>query len=591
MFFILKFFLAPPPIIDSANNEDVSSWMGSDASFRDAEFLSNMTNTDLNDVTFSDSFDVDSLEKSQEDAEDLAIQNLLKEHDLKQNISEDMTFLGDVEAPSGMFDQTIFNSTKLNKLTDIQRVGLLRPSTIIEEGSLIESETSRNNSRSIQLNKNVSTISETSQTSTAIQQDLTSAETTYKTCLPDSEVIEISEFTISSKDLETSSLSKTYRTAKTSQETTQEIDESSEIVEISDSDSSSPEIDYRRQRNTLEDVSSLIEDSSGYHDEKSSSIKDDEQNVSGIQEILDDSDPDQSISKMEFNDSLERMDYMMARGAQLLQQQSIMEAKTPTNKVKDIMSNPITPSFMLSTPLIKPPRTPVATTWNSNNKTYDLIEKTPTNLKFPNSPKTPSTVMKQRNLNSPPVVTLSNSKPRFERVKPTPTNSFKKPTLAPGSSRIPQKTSSTKKPNQYDYIVSPIGTYIKNSPYVPLHKNIKSHKSLFDTELCNRTRETDEFQSSKENKQVFCDLPRKAYISSDLQHVVDERVQQRIPGGQKIHALLKYNVSPSVIRHEGRFKSNRPKLDESSQIDSSFADLSMMSGDVSIQVLKNVKRV
>lgn len=492
--------------------------MGSDASFRDAEFLSNMTNTDLNDVTFSDSFDVDSLEKSQ-DAEDLAIENLLKEHNLKEIIPEDMTFLGDVEAPSGMFDQTIFNCTKLNKLTDVQRVGLLRPSTIIEEGSLIESETSRNNSKLI---KNISTTSETSQSSTAIQRDLTSAETTYRTCLPDSEIIEISEFTISSKDLETSSLSKTYRTAKTSQEETQEIDESSEIVEISDSDSSfSPEVDYRRQRNTLEDVSSLIEDSSGYHDEKSSSIKDDEQNVSGIQEILDDSDPEQSISKIEFNDSLERMDYMMAKGARLLQQQSLMEANTPTNNktvIKDIMSNPITPSFMLSTPLIKPPRTP-ATTWNSNNKTYDLIEKTPTNLKFTNSPKTPSTVMKQRNLNSPPVVTSSNSKPRFERIKPTPTNSFKKPTLAPGSSRIPQKTSSTKKPNQYDYIVSPIGTYIKNSPYVPLHKSIKSHKSLFDSELSNRTRETDDFQSSKENKQVFCDLPRKAYISSDLQHV------------------------------------------------------------------------
>lgn len=495
--------------------------MGSDASFRDAEFLSNMTNTDLNDVTFSDSFDVDSLEKSQ-DAEDLVIENLLKEHDIKHQIQEDMTFLGDVEAPSGMFDSTIFNSTKLNKLTDIQRVGLLRPSTIIEEGSLVESETSRNNSRSIQniiLTKNDSATSETSQSSTAIQRDLTSAETTYKTCLPDSEVIEISEFTISSRDLETSSLSKTYRTAKTSQET-QEIDESSEIVEISDSDSSfSPEVDYRRQRNTLEDVSSLIEDSSGYHDEKSSSIKD-QQNESGIQEIIDDhdSDPDQSISIMEFNDSLERMDYMMAKGARLIQQKAINEANTPTNnktKIKDIMSNPITPSYLLSTPLIKPPRTPV-TAWNSNNKTYDLIEKTPT-LKSTNSPKTPSTVMKQRNINSPPV-TLSNSKPRFERIKPTPTNSFKKPTFAPGSSRIPQKTSSTKKPNQYDYIVSPIGTYIKNSPYVPLHKNIKSHKSLFESDL-NRTRETDDFRSSKENKQVFRDLPRKAYISSDLQQV------------------------------------------------------------------------
>lgn len=503
-----RHFLAPCPSLNETTVGD-ASWMGSDASFRNAEFMANMTTTELNDVTFSDSFDVDSLEKS-EDAEDIVIKNLLKEHDIKQT-SPEMTFLGDVEAPSGMFDQTIFNSTKLNKLTDVQRVGLLRPSTIIEEGSMLESESSRNNSKSIVLTKNFS------ETSTTVQSDVTSAETTFKTCIQESEVIEISEFTISSRDLETSSLSKTYKTAKTSQET-QEIDESSEIVEISDSDSSlSPEVDYRRNlRNTLEDVSSLIEDSSGYDDEKSSSMKD-EENESGIQEINDDSDPDQSISKMTFNDSLERMDYMMAKGARLLQQQSTLEANTPTNKLKskDIMSNPITPGFMLSTPLIKPPRTPT-TAWNSNNKTYDLIEKTPT-LKMTNSPKTPSTVMKQRNINTPPL--SSNSKPRFERIKPTPTNSFKKPLFAPGSSRIPQKTSSTKKPNQYDYIVSPIGTYIKNSPYVPLHKNIKSHKSLFESELCNRTRETDDFRESKENKKVFCDLPRKAYIASDLQHV------------------------------------------------------------------------
>lgn len=494
--------------------------MGSDASFKNAEFLANMTNTDLNDVTFSDSFDPDSLDKSK-DEEELVMENLIKEFDIKEISKDDMTFLGDIEAPSGMFDQTIFNSTKLHKLTDIQRVGLLRPSTIIEEGSLLESETSQNNSKSIPqivVTNDDSTTSETSQSSTAIQRELTSAENTFKTCIPDSEVIEISEFTISSRDLETSSLSKTYRTAKTSQET-QEINDSQEVVEISDSDTSlSPEVVRRIQRNTLEDVSSLIEDSSGYDDEKSSSSI----NESGIQEINDDSDLDQSISKMVFNDSLERMDYMMAKGARLLQQQSIMEANTPTNNKyisKDILSNPITPSYLLSTPLIKPPRTPTT-------RTYDLIEKTPTS-KITNSPKTPSTVMKQRNVNSP-TIGSSNSKPRFERVKPTPTSAFKKPTFAPGSSRIPQKTTSqTKKPNQYDYIVSPIGTYIKNSPYVPLHKNIKSHKSLFESDLCNRTRETDDFRASKENKQVFCDLPRKAYISSDRQHV-------RIKFSQKI---------------------------------------------------------
>lgn len=68
------------------------------------------------------------------------------------------------------------------------------------------------------------------------------------------------------------------------------------------------------------------------------------------------------------------------------------------------------------------------------------------------------------------------------------------------------------------------------------------------------------------------------------------------PGGDKINRLL-VNSSPLVTTHEGRLKSDRPKifenltLNETGISEMSLDDLSLMSGDISIQVLNSVQRL
>jgi hypothetical protein len=79
--------------------------------------------------------------------------------------------------------------------------------------------------------------------------------------------------------------------------------------------------------------------------------------------------------------------------------------------------------------------------------------------------------------------------------------------------------------------------------------------------------------------------------------VIDQRSHLKVPGGEDMKKLL-VNSSPTVTVHEGRFKglprpkvfSNISSLNESMISEQSFADLSLMSGDVSLHVLKDAKK-
>jgi hypothetical protein len=74
-------------------------------------------------------------------------------------------------------------------------------------------------------------------------------------------------------------------------------------------------------------------------------------------------------------------------------------------------------------------------------------------------------------------------------------------------------------------------------------------------------------------------------------------VTAKTPGGEKMNALLA-NSSPTVTVHKGLVKPHdRQKvflnntLNDTAKSDMSFADLSMLSGDVSIQIVEGVKRM
>lgn len=80
--------------------------------------------------------------------------------------------------------------------------------------------------------------------------------------------------------------------------------------------------------------------------------------------------------------------------------------------------------------------------------------------------------------------------------------------------------------------------------------------------------------------------------------MIDQRSHLKVPGGEDMKKLL-VNTSPTVTCHEGRFRGGLPKpkvfsnislMNESMLSEQSFADLSLMSGDVSVHVVKDAKR-
>ena len=77
--------------------------------------------------------------------------------------------------------------------------------------------------------------------------------------------------------------------------------------------------------------------------------------------------------------------------------------------------------------------------------------------------------------------------------------------------------------------------------------------------------------------------------------IIDQRTTPKIPGGKKVHNLLG-NSSPTVTVHKGHVKSGKGifhdnTFDDTKLSEQSFADLSLMTGDVSIQVVEGVKRI
>lgn len=61
------------------------------------------------------------------------------------------------------------------------------------------------------------------------------------------------------------------------------------------------------------------------------------------------------------------------------------------------------------------------------------------------------------------------------------------------------------------------------------------------------------------------------------------------PGGKSVQKLI--GNQPLVIRHDGKIKShNSPARFVMPQFEESLSDLSMMSGDISVQVVQDVHR-
>lgn len=188
----------------------------------------------------------------------------------------------------------------------------------------------------------------------------------------------------------------------------------------------------------------------------------------------------------DFNDSLERIEYMMRQGAKFL-------------------NKPMTPVPKLLTP----------------NKIDNKLAESP-------KARTPIGGAIKKVL---PV--SSGKKPVSKNGTPSKLDLFKRPihsphvqTRMPTKSKIPMLNnpviSSLTKP-QFRHIASPIAAYIKNTPEVPLMKTIKASKNLDGADVYdkvgNKTNVLDETTQSVESFPVKSALPKKMYISAPQRQV------------------------------------------------------------------------
>ncbi|CAD7085764.1 unnamed protein product [Hermetia illucens] len=202
----------------------------------------------------------------------------------------------------------------------------------------------------------------------------------------------------------------------------------------------------------------------------------------------------------------------------------------------------------------------------------------------PFSPQTPQTVIKK-------------PKPFLSHEKPKNLEEFKRPL---GTSRIPHCKAATvgKKPAFFKHIVSPVGAYINNTPQVPFKVDFKATTNVLQPKAARGldygAKDSSCKKKEQPSKECFSSLPKKAYISSEVKHVVDQRKPVTIPGGEKIHRYLQPIKVPAVIRHEGKIKSNIPSAHQRApsinMVNNSLADLSTVAGDISLHVLKDAKR-
>lgn len=453
----------------------------------------------------------------------------------------EMTQLEDVEEPSGMWENSMMHATAAaNKvMSPIKRVHMLRPSTILEEATINETTTTGSKNTSLESYATAKVQLDGSGDNCSI---VTGSEV-YRTAEEGSTINSTVDST--GAGFETTVVNKTSIARE-------DVSEEDEVI-VLDSSSSEAEDSLTESDKRL-DASSMLENSASL--QENSLCQNDSTELERAESPLLDEIPDH------FNDTLEEMEFMMRQGMKVMQQQKAQEQEK-----------------------IKKPGPPIL-------KKSNPVEMTPVTPASPGrylKPKQPSSNCKQNLFSHSASKTNSAHKPPLST--PTSCSSvFKKPLV----SRFPLPKSAKK----FDHIKSPIGTYINKTPNAHLEtKLFHPNRNLIEVMHTNpQNRES--VASVKENNFALpadatnytSSLPKKGVVCSRGAHVLDERRTVRIPGGEKVQKLL--NNSPTlVIRHEGRVRYQRDtQLTDDSVADDSVADLSMASGDVSVRVVKDVRR-
>ncbi|XP_075971773.1 uncharacterized protein LOC142973696 [Anticarsia gemmatalis] len=172
----------------------------------------------------------------------------------------------------------------------------------------------------------------------------------------------------------------------------------------------------------------------------------------------------------------------------------------------------------------------------------------------------------------------------------TPVDSKPKPIFKtpaqPLSLKKPSATSLKKTPsksNAYQHISSPVASYIKNCPIVPLVKDVHPKKPLPGPSSIPKLKSSVPIKSSnKEN----VNLPSVAYKSAKKTKLIDLPDEQKLPQSQWAKKIMTSLPKPMVIKHNHR-ELNFAKRKLLPQCEDSFANLSYHQAEVSVCTQKS----
>lgn len=225
-------------------------------------------------------------------------------------------------------------------------------------------------------------------------------------------------------------------------------------------------------------------------------------------------------SSRNFNDSLERIEYMMKKGREL-QEKSNRNVVTYENSstVRGIAptSNCKTPSQKraLATTGLK------SVTPGAKAKLFSNSAKKPVNPSPASYAVTPATRILKPFNRVPSTTKIQPVERKF--TSPSISPGFKKPNFpTPGMKRDAQSRIPTSKNKHFEHIVSPIGAYIKNIAAPPLLANVKPTSDFFDSSYCNKIQKELDYSVMSDagaSSKPVPSLPVKFFSSSDQQRV------------------------------------------------------------------------
>lgn len=304
-----------------------------------------------------------------------------------------------------------------------------------------------------------------------------------------------------------------------------------------------------------------------------------------------------------FNDTIERMDFMIEQGRRLAASQSAKK--------------PLAPSSLTQTPMastLSPFRTPAAGLVTASTTKFSPYKQIVGRPIAPDSP-----VLKNKCINTPANMKSTTTSSTFK--KPMPTKMFLTPgvqrKLTPNSmSRIPKPISAGKITN-FDHVRSPIGAYISKTAPNPVRQNLNPSREFLDSTYCAKASKgldytlpnasilddpkprypkTIYIQAKRNKVHTFDAFPaQKAYADSlSVFYVFIQIIDKRtnfLPGDQNVQRLV--GSQPVVIISRGMISTYPPLNDDDGTFaefaGEQFASFQIITGDQNVLEVYNGK--